>query len=39
MIFALSVMHVAGGVSLWGVCVFRGVDDVCLCILCTQLLF
>ena len=32
-------MHVVGGVPLWVVCVFRRVDVVCLCLLCTQLLF
>ena len=38
-IFVLSVMHVIGGVPLWVECVFRRVDVVCLCLLCTQLLF
>ena len=38
-IFVLSVMCVVGGVPLWVVCVFRRVDVVCLCLLCTQLLF
>ena len=37
-IFVLSVMRVVGGVHLWVVCVFRRVDVVCLCLLCTQLL-
>ena len=35
----LSVMRVVGGVPLWVVCVFRRVDGVCLCLLCTHLLF
>ena len=39
MIFFLSVMRVVGGVPLWVVCVFSDVDVVCLCLLCTQLLF
>ena len=38
-IFVLSVTHVVGGVPLWAVCVFRRVNVVCLCLLCTQLLF
>ena len=38
-IFVLSVMRVIGGVPLWVECVFRHVDDVCLCLLYTQLLF
>ena len=38
-IFVLSVMHVVGGVPLLVVRVFRHVDVVCLCLLCTQLLF
>ena len=38
-IFFLSVMRVVGGIPLWVVCVFRHVDVVCLCLLCTQLLF
>ena len=38
-IFVLSVMRIVGGVLLWLVCVFRRVDDVCLCLWCTQLLF
>ena len=37
-IFVLSVMRVVGGVPLLVVCVFRRVDVVCLCLLCTQLL-
>ena len=37
--FVLSVMRVVVGVPLWVVCVFRHVDVVCLCLLCTQLLF
>ena len=37
-IFVLSVMRVVGGAPLLVVCVFRHVD-VCLCLLCTQLLF
>ena len=47
MIFVLFVMRVVGGGSLIGrvcvsscrCCVFRRVDVVCLCLLCTQLLF
>ena len=38
-IFVLFVMRVVGGAPLWVVCVFRCVDVVCLCLLCTQLLF
>ena len=38
-IFVLSVMPVVGRVPLFVVCVFRHVDVVCLCLLCTQLLF
>ena len=38
-IFILSVMRVVGCVPLWVVCRFRRVDVVCLCLLCTQLLF
>ena len=38
-IFVLYVMRVVGGVPLWVECVFRRVDVVCLCLLCTQLLF
>ena len=38
-IVVLSVMRVVGGVPLWVVCVFRRVDVVFLCLLCTQLLF
>ena len=34
-IFVLSVIRVVGGFPLWVVCVFRGVDVVCLCLLCT----
>ena len=37
--FVLSVMRVVGDVPLWVECVFRRVDDVCLCLLYTQLLF
>ena len=35
----LSVMRVVEGVPVWVVCVFRCVDDVCWCLLCTLLLF
>ena len=35
----LTVMCVVGGVPLWVECVFRRVDDVCLFMLYTQLLF
>ena len=35
MILVLFVMRVVGGVPLWIVCVFRHVDVVCLCLLCT----
>ena len=38
-LFVLFVMRVVGGVLLWVECVFRHVDDVCLCLLYTQLLF
>ena len=38
-IFVLPVMRVVGGVPLLVVCMFRRVDVVCLCLLCTQLLF
>ena len=38
-IFVLSVMRVVGGVPLWVECVFRCVDDLCLCLLYTELLF
>ena len=37
-IFVLSVMRVVGGVPLLVFCRV-GVDVVCLCLLCTQLLF
>ena len=36
-IFVLSVMCVDGSVPLWVVCVFRRVDVVFLCLLCTKL--
>ena len=38
-IFVLSVMHGVGRVPIWVEGVFRRVDDVCLCLLYTQLLF
>ena len=39
MIFVLSVMRVVVGVPLWVVGVFHRVDVLCLCLLCTQLIF
>ena len=38
-IFVLSMIRVVVGVPLWVVYVFRYVDVLCLCLLCTQLLF
>ena len=35
-IFGLSVMRVVEVVLFWVICVFRRVDVVCWCILCTQ---
>ena len=37
--FVLYVMLVVGGVPLWVVCVFRRIDVVYLCLMCTRLLF
>ena len=37
-IFVLSVMRVVVGVPSWIEGVFRRVDVLCLCLLCTQLL-